>query len=126
VTAAERRLLLALFRWAREYGTKNVGPRGAHLWKQVGQQFAGKFMVGFSPTEYPNDLDVIDEGWGKVRVYQTETIAEAVDILAALGVIPPRFSTAYQAGWDAGREDIEYPGPAGEAFRAILPAAYLT
>lgn len=29
------------------------------------------------------------------------TVAEAVDVLVALGFLPPRFSSAYRAGWDA-------------------------
>ena len=122
MTAAERRLLLALFRWARAAGARNIGPRGSHLWK--GRDASDMSVVGWG-REWPEEIDVA-KGGDPIRTHHADSVAEAVDILAALDVIPKRFSTAYLAGWEAGREDIEYPGPAGEAFRAILPAAYLT
>lgn len=50
---------------------------------------------------------------------------QVVDVLVAYGYLPVRFSSAYTAGAETGREDIEHPGPAGEAFRAIVPAVLL-
>lgn len=37
----------------------------------------------------------------RVMWYPVRTMSEAVDILVALGCLPPRFSSAYRAGWDA-------------------------
>jgi hypothetical protein len=120
--SAERTLLLALFRWARSAGAINIG------W--VRQPIWGTFPDGTAIVAYDHGhaIDSIqvrratDPRLKRLDDYPVRSVAEAVDILAALDVIPKRFSTAYAAGWTAGREDIEHPVPAGAAFAAIVPA----
>jgi hypothetical protein len=69
----------------------------------------------------------------ELRALLTTTIAETVDVLAALGFLPPRFSSAYRAGWYASAvwHTMEYPGsetqrlfgdPDNISFPALDPA----
>jgi hypothetical protein len=125
MTDAERSLLLALFRWAWGQGVLNVGWAKNPIWRRV---HTGP-TVALDRRHAADSIQVQRPGdprGTRLDDYPVRTVAEAVDILAALNVIPARFSTAYRAGWDTGREDMEHHGPAGEAFRAIIPAAYLS
>lgn len=95
MTAAERALLLALFRWARadgvEFGT-------AYRWTRRGpveQRWGVSYLGDDSP------FLTIWRGRANARDYWVADLAEAVDLLAALGIVPARFTTAYRAGWDA-------------------------
>lgn len=98
MTAAERTLLLALFRWARAEGRMEWG-RWAHRWsRQTGsrEQWIG---VDYDP-DYGDRLSLY-RGYSAAKDYWFADIAEAVDVLAAIGILPARFSTAYRAGYDA-------------------------
>lgn len=35
--------------------------------------------------------------------HEVHSVTEAVDVIVALGYLPPRFSSAYRAGWEASR-----------------------
>lgn len=38
---------------------------------------------------------------GGLKVTDRWTVAQGIDVLVSLGYLPPRFSSAYRAGWDA-------------------------
>lgn len=42
-----------------------------------------------------------DYRYGSFTRLPAATVTEAVDMLVVLGYLPPRFSSAYRAGWDA-------------------------
>jgi hypothetical protein len=114
MTAAERTLLLALFRWGRAEGLEYG--RSSRWSRQTGERetwWGVDFCVG---DEY---IDVW-RGRANEKRYFVASIAEAVDVLAALGIVPPRFSTAYRAGWY-----VAAPGHlrslTDEQYAAILP-----
>lgn len=95
MTPAERSLLLALLRWARAEGMVSTG---ASRWTrpgQIEQRWGVSCDPGFSPVL------TIWRGRDTARDYWVRSVAEAVDLLVALGIAPARFSTAYRAGWDA-------------------------
>lgn len=121
MTAAERSLLLALFRWARAdpdiqfgrtYWVRHIG-EPAHQWG-----------IDFHPEDFDSTERAAPMIIWRYRIaanrYWVASVTEAVDLLVALGIAPTRFSTAYQAGWDVGREDVEHPLAANE-FRAVVP-----
>lgn len=95
MTAAERILLLALFRWARAEG--GLEYRSIYRWTRRGpiEQRWGVSFDGVKPWLS------IWRGRDTAKDYWIRDVAEAVDVLAALGIVPARFSTAYRAGWDA-------------------------
>jgi hypothetical protein len=97
MTPAERSLLLALFRWARaegglEYGRSSwwgnrTGPRAQ--WWNVDYDVGDEYLTVWYGT------------MPKAKPYYVASVTQAVDLVVALGIAPPRFSTAYRAGWDA-------------------------
>jgi hypothetical protein len=114
VTAAERALLREVLRWARAEG---VRLDGASRWTSPPPHRWGVDFV--SGDEY---LMIWRRGQNTGKDYFVVDVAEAVDVLCALDILPPRFSTAYRAGWDAmGRyaETAHY----GAEYTAIRPAA---
>jgi len=101
VTGSERTLLLALFRWARAEGGLQYG--GLYSWARRGPG-EPRWGITFHPDEWGTGNAVALEIWRSgitVKEYWVKDIAEAVDVLAALGIVPLQFSTAYRAGYDA-------------------------
>lgn len=101
MTPAERTLLLALFRWARAQGGLTYG--SSYTWTRFGprdQRWGVSFYADDWETGKPVALDIW-RGRETSKDYWVRDIAEAVDVLAALGIVPARLSTAYRAGYDA-------------------------
>lgn len=100
MTPAERSLLLAVFRWAR---AKGVRLDGAMRWTSPPPH---RWGVDFCPYEFDRDEPVHLAIWRtgfSAKDYWVTSIAEAVDVLVALGLLPHRFSTSYAAGFEAVR-----------------------
>jgi hypothetical protein len=116
VTADERALVREVLAWARAEG---VRLDGASRWTSPPPHRWGVDFV--SGDEY---LAIWRLGQNTGKDYFVGGVAEAVDVLCALGILPPRFSTAYYAGWNAYIEADE-SGVAGAAYRALAPAALL-
>lgn len=95
MTGAERTLLLAVFRWARAEG---VRLDGAMRWTSPPPH---RWGVDFWAGVADRRVTVWQDGWAEGVSCCLDDIAEAVDVLAALGILPLRFSTAYRAGYDA-------------------------
>jgi hypothetical protein len=104
LTTDEIALLREIARWRRNHGGKLIynatqrGPVGiekenteAIAWLSSGVDRYGRGEVGWTES---NDL----MPW---RWYRVRTVTQAVDVLAAIGFLPVRFSSAYRAGWHA-------------------------
>lgn len=110
MTPAERALLREVFRWARQVGVRLDGgmrwdgppPRcwGVDYWH--GQEY----------------LLVWRASKNTGKEYFVTSVAEAVDVLVALGILPARFSTAYAAGWQAAFAVVD------RGIRSPEPAAW--
>jgi len=101
MTRAERILLLAVFRWAHREGGLAYG--SAYTWTRFGAR-EQRWGVSFCAKDWEPGETVALEIWrGKEtsKDYWVKDIAEAVDVLAALGILSAQFSTAYRAGYDA-------------------------
>jgi hypothetical protein len=124
VTPAERALLRELFRWARTEGDLDVS--GTYMWcRRFRRPESERWGVNFFARDWEPGEPValgIWRGTSTTKNYWVESIAEAVDVLVALGIVPARFSTAYRAGWDAmgGYAVKAHYGP---EWTAIRPAA---
>lgn len=99
MTPAERSLLLAVFRWARAEGGLVYGL--PTRWS-CGGPIDQRWGVSWS-WDFERERLTVWRGRITARDYWVLSIAEAVDVLVALGILPPRFSTAYRAGWGAMR-----------------------
>lgn len=134
MTPSERTLLLALFRWARAKGGLAYGTH--YTWTRLGPR-EQRWGVSFYPGDWEPGEPVALEIWrgrDTMKTYWVTDVAEAVDLVAALGIVPARFSTAYRAGYDAcmrahriARQRVPgqaYPrGWSDPEVYALLPAA---
>lgn len=112
MTAAERTLLLAVLRWARDEGA--VATR---LWpSDLAWYVAADDGASVLFTHGARRIKV-RRGAGHTAMPVAD-IRQAVDLLAALGVIPARFSSAYRAGWDACVGIMRIPGA---VIRTVTP-----
>ncbi len=110
---------VSFFLWRRGQGF--AGAYGFAEWNRYTD--GGRHNVAFE-REAPDELIFTTDYHRKLfRRIEVDSLQQGVDILVAVGVLPARFSSAYRAGWDIGREDIEHPAPSGAAFAAIAPAA---
>jgi hypothetical protein len=115
VTPAERTLLLALFRWARTEGGMEWG-RWAHRWSR--QRGPREQWLGVDFDSEDGEYLSIYRGRVNARDYWVGSLVEAVDVLAALGIVPARFSSAYRAGWDVCVDIMRIPGA---VIRTVTP-----
>lgn len=101
LTMDELAVLRELARWRRNHGHEYVSGHGltpiyrltdgrAISW--LGPQSQATCMKIGVTRDYHRDLFT----WHRV-----DSIAEALDLLVTYGYLPPRFSSAYRAGWDA-------------------------
>lgn len=120
MTADEAALLLRLRRWLRDSGaTRTTWGDGIRLadgrqieWRtEMARRWPRAAEVGVHPDRH-----------SPLTWCEVESVTQAVDVLVALGYLPVRFSSAYAAGWNVGREDMEHPVASGSEFRAIVPA----
>lgn len=109
---------------------------GIDYWRARGN--LGRFVqwseIGRDGRQVSIDFERGDEAWyatmtigrryeiGGVKGNDDWTLTQAIDVLVAVGYLPPRFSSAYAAGWLASYEDSEH-GLTGDDYRAIVPAA---
>jgi hypothetical protein len=97
MTPAERALLLAVFRWA--YAERVDLHVLLYKWSRPGPSTT---FWGIDYTaERTGCTLAIRRGRLGMADYFVASVAEAVDVLVALGILPAQFSTAYRAGWDA-------------------------
>jgi hypothetical protein len=92
VTAAERGLLREVFRWVRS--TQGVGLHLSYAYRWAGAEKAWGVDCF---TDDDGRMTIWRLGKTTGKDYWVVSVAEAVDVLCALGILPPRFSTAYRA-----------------------------
>lgn len=91
MTAEERALLRAVLRWARASGVES----DYHRWTRRGP-IEQRWGVSWEDSSTPKLL--IWRGRDTGQDYWVRSIAEAVELLVALDILPMRFSAAYEAG----------------------------
>lgn len=107
---AERQLLRDVLTWARANGWRRVEPYPSSWpeWTNF-QQDSGPNVCLYKP-EFGEDYDEIRAYFFGPDVrhvsWRPTSIREAVDVLAALGVLPVAFSTAYSVGHEDGGNEI--------------------
>jgi hypothetical protein len=125
VTPAERALLRELVRWARTEGGMDYGSPVFMWTRRIGVPDEQWWGVTFYAREWEAGETARLDIWrwpDNTQGYWVRSVAEAVDVLVALGIAPARFSTAYRAGWDAmGRYAVQ--AHYGSDWTAIRPAA---
>jgi hypothetical protein len=87
MTPAERSLLLAVFRWAR-----------ANEWVRLGGD--GWCSKTTSISAVGRGLYIFSKKFGTMSI-PVVSVAQAVDVLVALKILPHRFSTSYCAGYES-------------------------
>lgn len=107
MTPEEIHLVRRIVRWRRDNDVRFIRwPKGGfgrfdewYRWPAGG----GKMVVAFDEAGLHVDRDYYgeDDTINLPRV----TVAEVVDMLVALGVLPARFSSAYETGWRDGWRD---------------------
>lgn len=93
MSAADRRLLREVFREARRRGLRHGSV--ARCWHDDSDNYIELTPYG---DEWVMDVNTMCR-------FDVVTVPLAVDILAALGVLPQRFSSAYATGYGQGRDD---------------------
>lgn len=125
ISVADIALMRQLIAWRKSAGVELRPERGA--WVDMTKPFRGgqRTITWADRDQWPNGdgevgfaSDYVTEQITWVRV---SSLTEAVDILAAKGYVPVRFSSAYKAGWEAGEEDAEHGSDHGK-FMAVAPA----
>ena len=95
-TAEDRKLLAEVSKWARAYGwvvLRDTGWQNPSRIIQVDWDERGVWIARRNGT---------DRMWPAAQLYPATSVRQAVDMLAAIGILPPRFSSAYKAGWHDG------------------------
>lgn len=104
MTVEEIALVREVVKWRRNHGVlffkwrRGVAFGVLAEWKKTVDGRQRNVSVEFDP---PRIVATEDYYHGAFRALPVGTVTEAVDVLVALGYLPPRFSTAYRKGWDA-------------------------
>ena len=114
MTVAEIALMREIVRWRRNNGVRYRhlihtwdGGHGAKA-PAVHVSVAGETMGVWRPH-----ADDLRSHWTYLWV---ESFTQAVDLLVALGYLPPRFSSAYRAGWHAATVWEQHPATARDGW----------
>lgn len=111
LTLDEVALLREVFRWARNHDVTRTAWGDA--WRQG--------LKGKMVTRDENTIGWAPDRWSDYHWLAVDSIAQAVDVLVAVGYLPQRFSSAYRAGWDASavwHDDDEAHG--GDEFARLF------
>lgn len=96
VELTDRELALAVRRWAVANGWTC---HRWHGWINAATESAATIGVDWSTEDEDVTLRRRDpSGWWRYDVYPVGSLTQAVDLLAALGVLPAELSSAYRAG----------------------------
>lgn len=101
LTATERALIVEVLRWGRANGWRHSGNWDTPFWSRKGvyRIFADRYDDDVLHLRI--DDKVADQG---LVDYWPRSVTEAVDVLAALGIVPSTLSSAYRDGVDAVEE----------------------
>ena len=104
--AQDVHLLREIAKWRRA--------EGIDYWRSHGKlgRFTQWSRPGLEGPQVSIDFLRSDDGWyaemsigtrsefANLKVHDCWTLTQAIDALVAVGYLPPRFSSAYRAGWD--------------------------
>lgn len=105
LTVEEIALLREVSRWRRNHGVNffqwrpGVGFGAFTEWYRYDGR--KRRTVSYEPKTGAVLVDRDYYGGGALRELPVRTVTETIDCLVALGYLPPRFSSAYRAGWHA-------------------------
>lgn len=124
MTVAEIALMRAIVQWRKansiEFVKRSV--MGTYWVDPFGETGAKRRSVAIELKHAPSTpMGTAPSGGASYTWHAVETFTQAVDVLVALGYLPARFSSAYRAGWDAGRDDARYGYEHTEYLR-VMPA----
>jgi hypothetical protein len=115
MTVAEIALMREIVKWRRNHGVDFWRARriGRFIeWKCFGKNQSVAHDLGDAEISHGSLHGVHDR-------IDVQTVMQAVDILAALGYLPARFSSSYRAGWDASYI-WEHAGTEYDEFRRMF------
>lgn len=101
-------LMREIVKWRRSNGidfVRRIAVYGSPYWKDYRTGREVWVLPGGEPP-----LSVVAGGEEWSQTMPACTFTQAVDMLVALGYLPPRFSAAYRAGWDAREEATDADG----------------
>lgn len=114
----DRRLLADVHRWLRTNGWTNTW-RGWIDGKSLDDCRVAVLPQpddGYDPAVMVTRRRANGYGWGRQRRYDVADVRQAVDLLVALDILPPHFSSAYKAAVEDARGVIEAATTLTEAF----------
>jgi hypothetical protein len=98
MTVREIALMREIVKWRRANGWIYLHPAAPWVESESGR--------AVSLTE-DGDIGITDDYHrAQYEWYRAHSVTEAVDLLAALGYLPARFSSAWWAGWNAAAMDL--------------------
>ena len=98
MTVHEIALMREIVKWRRANGWIYLHPAAPWVESESGR--------AVSLTE-DDDVGITDDYHrAQYEWYRAHSVTEAVDLLAALGYLPARFSSAWWAGWNAAAMDL--------------------
>ena len=95
LTTAEIRLYREIVWWCRNHGVTRRHHSWGFMWREIG---GGRRVAFDKRGGVIATAKTLDDSY---RWHEITTLTQAVDVLVAYGYLPPRFSSAYGAGWDA-------------------------
>jgi len=107
MTVAEIALLREIVRWRKAEGIE-YAPAMAEYRRRNGYAVTWDYMNGL-------EIGFTRSFMSPIQWFPVRTVTQAVDLLVTFGFLPPQFSSAYRAGWDACvdlfhcEEGVEYP-----------------
>jgi hypothetical protein len=117
LTADEIGLLKEVARWRRNHDVtfslhKGAGwwTRGWVSWDEPRNAAGIRRSVTFELDKEAGLGEVSDYHGQSFRWHEVNSVTQAVDVLVAYGYLPPRFSSAYRAGWDARADATDADG----------------
>jgi hypothetical protein len=101
LTAEEIALLHEAVRWRRKHDVQFFLTTSGGFMEWCKREDGKRRCVSLDRGKF-DSIGVVADYYGEsYEWHHVETVTQAVDLLVALGYLPPRFSSAYRAGWDA-------------------------
>lgn len=99
MTPAEISLYREILRWCRNHGVTPIHFAWGRTWRRVGDLHTP--VVAWERRSGDPAIGLCTTGGQPYQWHGAANLTRAVDILVAYGFLPPRFASAYGAGWHA-------------------------
>jgi hypothetical protein len=113
MSTGEIALVREIVRWRRNHGSTSTGTPPRRGWR------AGP-GGSVSLTEDGDIGITADYHGGPYEWYRARSLTEGVDLLVALGYLPARFSSAYEAGWRTAEKWLMPDADEADEFRRLF------